>query len=708
MVNVTNKDFLRAIFGKDAHFVHVTAFPEPPDQISTSRHMACWMGGHARDYPIPVNTNQYFTISTFYTDAHGKARRRKALYLQTYCLVLDDVREKLSAEQAAKLPPPSWILETSPGSEQWGYILLVPCTVAAKIDNLNDGLIASALAPDGKDPGQKGITRYVRLPEGINNKASKFAGQEPFKCRMLEWHPERKIAIEDLAAPFDVDLDAERREGRVDGAADVPDHPLLEHSAIHIKEIRSDGRFDITCPWVSDHTDSVDNGSAIFTNSDGSIGFKCHHGACQEKTGNDLLNFVEQTVPTFRRELNSWKFRRTLDLMPEAPVPPVDFMGAPQGAVAPIDFMGVSAPAPTAGHSALLDRLNELSATNRIGDMEKNMLNSTYVVNDMALSGQITLFYGPPNTGKTLFFLHFLISSIEEGRLNAGDLYYINADDSYKGLLTKAKLADKYGFSMISPSEADIQPTEVLALLMDLASQNLVNGKVIVLDTLKKFTDMMNKKAQAELYAVLRTLTTKGATVVIAGHVNKNPSPEGKLMYEGTADTMNDIDCAYAMYRTSLPEDVIQVVEFRREKDRGDVVAKTTYQYRKEAGQSYESMLSSVEQVDAVEAVKLREAVRVRKDREKYEKERLFIMNLLADGEKNQTAIITARDEAANTIGDEISRRNLRSALEALDEHDWVTRKGKINNATFYRLIDGHSDVASAGVETGSAEICFM
>ena len=33
-------------------------------------------------------------------------------------LVLDDVEEKLSRVEAEKLPTPSWILETSPGSER--------------------------------------------------------------------------------------------------------------------------------------------------------------------------------------------------------------------------------------------------------------------------------------------------------------------------------------------------------------------------------------------------------------------------------------------------------------------------------------------------------------------------------------------------------------------------------------------------------------
>ncbi len=309
---VLNRDFLSAIFGADAPWVHVTDFPYDPNHIPDDRHLAAWKGDYFSRYPIGENTNQYFTISTFYADEKQVARRRKALYRQTHCVVLDDVKEKLSEEAAQLLPHPSWVMETSPGSEQWGYILDTPCTERTKIDNLNDGLIASDLAPDGKDPGQRGVTRYVRLPEGYNTKASKMVDGQPFKCRMLSWQPFNRVKLEELASPFNIKLDAPRREQRVDGAADVDGHPLLGVSdLIHIKEMRSAGRFDITCPWVDEHTGGVDNGAGIFTNADGSIGFKCHHGACQDRSGADLLRHLEEQQPGFGAELTAWKAMRS-------------------------------------------------------------------------------------------------------------------------------------------------------------------------------------------------------------------------------------------------------------------------------------------------------------------------------------------------------------------------------------------------------------
>lgn len=321
-----NEQFLAALFGQDAPWVHVTDFTYDPNHIPKERHLAAWKGDYFSRYRFHPVSNQYFTISNFYCDEKGDARRRKALYRHTPVIVLDDVKEKLSMAEVSKLPAPAWILETSPGSEQWGYILDHPCAERYRIENLLDGLVANGLAPEGRDPGMKGVTRYVRLPDGYNNKHSKLVNGQPFKCRMALWQPFNRVTLEQLAAPFNVDLEAVRRETRVDGAAAVDDHPLLNiPDIIHIKEVRSDGRFDITCPWVDEHTGSDDSGAAIFTNGDGTIGFKCHHGACQHRTGRNLLQFIDREVTGFSATFNNWKVMRELQK-----IAPVSFLEAPK------------------------------------------------------------------------------------------------------------------------------------------------------------------------------------------------------------------------------------------------------------------------------------------------------------------------------------------------------------------------------------------
>ena len=347
---MTNAEFLLALFGVQYGRVHVTSFAYDPSAIPKEEHLKCWAGGYFDHTTLPEGTNQYFTVSLFAPDETGRARRRKALFEATYVVVLDDVKEKLSEEQAMRLPPPTYKLVTSLGSEQWGYKLDKPATERHRVENLLDGLVASGLAPDGKDPGMKGVTRYVRLPEGVNTKASKQVFGMPFKCRLSEWHPERTTTLEALAAPFGVNLDAERRDTRVDGAAAVEGHPILP--LLSIKEVRSDGRYDVTCPWVREHTGGADDGAAVFTNGDGSLGFKCHHGVCQERTGAQLLRWAEEVQPGFRVELSNWKVAQALAAMGH--VPP-----APPAPVAPVAPPPPAAPAPV-GMDSLLEQLGRM------------------------------------------------------------------------------------------------------------------------------------------------------------------------------------------------------------------------------------------------------------------------------------------------------------------------------------------------------------
>lgn len=349
LLMVNNDGFIKAVFGQDYLWCHVTDFAYDPNAIPKDKHLIAWKGDYYSRYNLAEKTNQYFTISTFYCDDQNQARRRKALFRQTHCIVLDDVKEKLSIEQVQKLPQPSWILETSIGSEQWGYILNTPCTDRNRVENLLDGLVANGLAPGGKDPGMKGVTRYVRLPDGTNNKASKLVNGEPKQCSMLLWQPFNTVTMEQLATPFVVNLDALRREQRIDGASAINDHPLINiPDVIHVKEVRSDGRFDILCPWVEEHTGADDSGAAVFTNDDGTIGFKCHHGACQHRTGKDLINFIDSKMPNWSvDQLKTWQIMRDFKS-----VAPVDFMGAPvvnAGSSVPpppISFMGDQAPKP--------------------------------------------------------------------------------------------------------------------------------------------------------------------------------------------------------------------------------------------------------------------------------------------------------------------------------------------------------------------------
>ena len=197
-------------------------------------------------------------------------------------------------------PAPSWVLETSPGSQQWGYILTDPCKERFLVENLLTGLV-SKICPNGIDSGMLGVTRYIRLPEGYNTKASKVKlnNNKPFKCQLVIWQPEVKVDIETLADSFDIDLTKSSSYRQSSDYEFLEDHYASKHPAwqqIEIKNILNEGHYDVSCPWSDEHTDPSDDRATVFILADGYMTFKCHHGHCMHRTGKDLLTYARKHI----------------------------------------------------------------------------------------------------------------------------------------------------------------------------------------------------------------------------------------------------------------------------------------------------------------------------------------------------------------------------------------------------------------------------
>ena len=290
MVTISNRAFLRAIFRAEWREALVASFAgdpgEPPPGAWTVSHAATFL-------PEDAAANNYFCISTFRPSPDGWPRRRKDLHRYTHVIVLDDVGEKLSAAEAmAKLGPPSYRLQTSPGSEQWGYILAAPEPNAVRVDALLDGLVKAGLNPSGTDPGMKGVTRLVRLPVGRNGKAK--YGPNGAVCMLLAWTPARRFTVDQLAVAFGIDLtsggQAAKPITRCRASGPDPVLDLLTDLGL-VKSAIGAGHSDITCPFVDEHTGG-ETGTAYLSGG----GFKCHHGHCQDRTTGDFLERLNETA----------------------------------------------------------------------------------------------------------------------------------------------------------------------------------------------------------------------------------------------------------------------------------------------------------------------------------------------------------------------------------------------------------------------------
>lgn len=296
-------------------------------------------------------------------------------------------------------------------------------------------------------------------------------------------------------------------------------------------------------------------------------------------------------------------------------------------------------PAPEADEAIDFDDfiLNESS-----DDMEARMLADIFVLGMMAIMGQFTVFYGGPNVGKTLIGLKLLIEAIQSGRIVASQVYYINADDTYKGIVTKKRLAEEYGFNMLVPGHNGFNADMLVEILRNRSVSGEAQGSIVILDTLKKFTDLMSKGASSAFGDVQRGFISNGGTVIGYAHVNKAKGEDGGSIHAGTTDIIDDGDCAYIIDQVDDDGDK-RIVKFTNIKDRGDVSQVVNYQYKSKGNSPampYLELLYSVEEVDSVKAKKAQA--------------RAIVAERLANNHEYITAVVQRIDESTGITKSEL------------------------------------------------------
>jgi hypothetical protein len=129
-----------------------------------------------------------FIIDRF-KDGHVSASAANCDYVLV--MMLDDIGTK------SKTPPldPTWIMETSEGSYQWGYAFSEQPTKAAFAAAIK------AIADAGyTDPGACNPVRNFRLPGSINLKPNK----NNFAARLAHFNPEREYTLDQICKALDV------------------------------------------------------------------------------------------------------------------------------------------------------------------------------------------------------------------------------------------------------------------------------------------------------------------------------------------------------------------------------------------------------------------------------------------------------------------------------------------------------------------------
>ena len=245
--------------------------------------------------------NWYFSLAVYNPADDGYHRREKDC-AAVLGVMLDDLGTKALPLERLDACPPSYVIETSEGNFQAGYLFAEPSADFAGIKALNQSMVDAGLC----DPGAKSpTTRYGRMPAASNGKSF-----PAFQCKLTQWHPERRYTIDEITVGLELVPPQQKtkigkRAAIIDRNADNIYTPRSDENAVIAalkqrglyKQPLGSGKHDVTCFRVHEHTQQTDHGSCYFEPSDlyPVGGFKCQHGHGDKLKVGALLDFLNVT-----------------------------------------------------------------------------------------------------------------------------------------------------------------------------------------------------------------------------------------------------------------------------------------------------------------------------------------------------------------------------------------------------------------------------
>jgi len=249
------------------------------------------------DHKIKAGESWYGNTASFiverFKDGHVSASAANCEYILV--MMLDDIGTK------SKTPPlpPTWIMETSAGSFQWGYAFNVQPTKA------EFSAAIKAIADAGyTDPGAINAVRNFRLPGSVNLKP----GRDNFAARLVEFHPDRDYSLPEICAALNVTPapadSMTLRPIRIsdDGADDVL--AWLSGQGLLLSKPNQEGWAGVICPNSGEHSDGNPEGRYMPANR----AYCCLHSHCLDLDSTIFLKWVGEQggpnhTPGLREEL---------------------------------------------------------------------------------------------------------------------------------------------------------------------------------------------------------------------------------------------------------------------------------------------------------------------------------------------------------------------------------------------------------------------
>ncbi|USN16378.1 hypothetical protein PLUTO_00620 [Luteibacter phage vB_LflM-Pluto] len=290
---------------------------------------------------INASANCYVCISSSIKTPNpktGKMRywRGESSFGHGLALMVDDIghgkgsKGGLSVEWFGSRLPPTAVVETSPGNFQLWYFLDQPCDDMRLFKGFLSSFVGSVLKKGG-DATIKDVSRYGRMPVGINNKrvspdgpfkyADAARDGAPFEVELRWFDASVRYSMDTIARAFafEIVVPAARARPVIDPdelrmdqlwlvmAERVLSEAKAGEGSGGVVQMNMSGKYRIACPWGAEHTNGDPFGAYFrgpIPGADVDFVFGCGHDTCRRENRRTWATFVDFVVmPLIEAEL---------------------------------------------------------------------------------------------------------------------------------------------------------------------------------------------------------------------------------------------------------------------------------------------------------------------------------------------------------------------------------------------------------------------
>ena len=264
-------------------------------------------------------------------------------------------------------------------------------------------------------------------------------------------------------------------------------------------------------------------------------------------------------------------------------------------------------------------------------------------------------------------------------------IYYVNADDTSRGIANKQKVFELTGIKQVAPGKNGFVARKVF----DLLDVHIANGSApqttVIIDTVKKLVDLLDSRASSEANEKFRAFVGNGGTIIGLGHVNKHKNEDGEPVYKGTSDVLDEWDAAWI--GTPIPDGNQTVVNFKNIKRRGDLPSAVSFSYER-VFSDWLAMFESVSRVPASDEERFRLAAEARREQEIHCQVIDAITNVIRDGCKGKSELLARAAEDTGESKTHIEKiLNQFAGQKSTPGKLWRMRRGD-RGVHIYELLD--------------------